>query len=69
MVVYAGVDYAEILACAEAEADVIVWDGGNNDLPFFWPDLHVVVVDPLRAGHEPHYHRARRTCAGPTSSS
>jgi predicted GTPase len=56
MVVYAGVDYAEILACAEAEADVIVWDGGNNDLPFFRPDMHVVVVDPLRAGHELHYH-------------
>jgi predicted GTPase len=56
MVVYAGVDYAEILAHAEAEADVIVWDGGNNDLPFFRPDLHVVVVDPLRAGHELHYH-------------
>jgi predicted GTPase len=56
MVVYAGVDYAEILERAEAEADVIVWDGGNNDLPFFRPDLHVVVVDPLRAGHELHFH-------------
>jgi predicted GTPase len=56
MVVYAGVDYAEVLAGAEEEADVIVWDGGNNDLPFFRPDLHVVVVDPLRAGHELHYH-------------
>jgi predicted GTPase len=56
MVVYAGVDYAEILASAEEEADVIVWDGGNNDLPFFRPELHVVVVDPLRAGHELHYH-------------
>jgi predicted GTPase len=56
MVVYAGVDYGEILERAEAEADVIVWDGGNNDLPFFRPDLHVVVVDPLRAGHELHYH-------------
>jgi predicted GTPase len=56
MVVYAGVDYAEILARAEAEADVLVWDGGNNDLPFFRPDLHVVVVDPLRAGQELHYH-------------
>jgi predicted GTPase len=56
MVVYAGVDYAEILARAEAEADVIVWDGGNNDLPFFRPDLHIVVVDPLRAGQELHYH-------------
>lgn len=56
MVVYAGVDYAEILAQAEAEADVIVWDGGNNDLPFFQPDLHIVVVDPLRAGDELAYH-------------
>jgi predicted GTPase len=55
-VVYAGVDYHEILSKAEAEADVIVWDGGNNDLPFFRPDLHVVVVDPLRPGHEEHYH-------------
>ncbi|MBI5864185.1 MAG: hypothetical protein HZB38_06735 [Planctomycetes bacterium] len=55
-VVYAGVDYAEILKAAQAEADVILWDGGNNDLPFFTPDLHIVVVDPLRAGHEEHYH-------------
>jgi predicted GTPase len=55
-VVYAGVDYHEILSKAEAEADVIVWDGGNNDLPFFRPDLHIVVVDPLRPGHEEHYH-------------
>jgi predicted GTPase len=56
MILYAGVDYGEILARAETEADVIVWDGGNNDLPFFRPDLHIVVVDPLRAGHELHYH-------------
>jgi predicted GTPase len=56
MVVYAGVDYAAVLSQAEAEADVILWDGGNNDLPFFRPDLHIVVVDPLRAGHELHYH-------------
>lgn len=55
-VVYAGVDYADILARAEAEADVLVWDGGNNDLPFFAPTVHVVVVDPLRAGHERLYH-------------
>jgi predicted GTPase len=55
-VVYAGVDYAEILAKAEPEADVIVWDGGNNDLPFFMPTVHIVVVDPLRAGHERRYH-------------
>ncbi len=56
MTVYAGVDYADVLERAEAEADVILWDGGNNDLPFFRPDLTVVVVDPLRAGHELHYH-------------
>jgi predicted GTPase len=55
-VVYAGVDYAQILAAAEQEADVILWDGGNNDLPFFAPDLHIVVADPLRAGDEEGYH-------------
>jgi predicted GTPase len=55
-IVYAGVDYAEILARAEEEADVIVWDGGNNDLPFFAPTLHLCLVDPHRAGHESRYH-------------
>jgi predicted GTPase len=55
-VVYAGIDYEEILSRAEREADVIVWDGGNNDLPFIRPDVHIVVVDPLRAGHERSYH-------------
>jgi predicted GTPase len=55
-VVYAGVDYARILASAQAEADVILWDGGNNDLPFYVPDVHVVVADPLRLGHETSYH-------------
>jgi predicted GTPase len=55
-VVYAGVDYERILRQAEAEADVIIWDGGNNDLPFYQPDLHVVVVDPHRAGHTAAYH-------------
>ncbi|RIL09226.1 GTPase [bacterium] len=55
-VVFAGVDYARILRAAEAEADVVVWDGGNNDLPFFRPDLHIVVLDPLRAGHERTYY-------------
>jgi predicted GTPase len=55
-VVYAGVDYADILARAQAECDVLVWDGGNNDLPFYVPDVHIVVVDPLRAGHERRYH-------------
>ena len=55
-VLYAGVDYAAILAEAEKEADVVLWDGGNNDFPFIWPDLFVVVADPLRAGHERRYH-------------
>jgi predicted GTPase len=50
------VDYEAILREAENEADVIVWDGGNNDLPFYKPDLHIVVVDPHRAGHETRYH-------------
>jgi predicted GTPase len=54
-VVYAGVDYAEILASAEREADVLLWDGGNNDLPFFRPDVDIVVVDPHRPGHELRY--------------
>ena len=56
MVMYAGVDYADILAAAEDEADVIVWDGGNNDLPFYVPDLMIVVADALRPGHELAYH-------------
>ena len=55
-VVYAGVDYEAILREAEREADVILWDGGNNDLPFYRPDLHIVVADPLRAGDERRYH-------------
>jgi predicted GTPase len=55
-VVYAGVDYERILRQAEDEADIILWDGGNNDLPFFVPDLHIVVVDALRPGHEKLYH-------------
>jgi predicted GTPase len=55
-VVYAGVDYERILRRAENEADVIIWDGGNNDLPFYAPDLHLVVVDPHRAGHAMRYH-------------
>ncbi len=56
LILYAGVDYAAILAEAAAEADVLIWDGGNNDLPFFRPDLHLVVADPLRPGHERRYH-------------
>ncbi len=55
-VIYAGVDYERILRSAEQEADVILWDGGNNDLPFYAPDLHIVVVDPLRPGDETRYH-------------
>ena len=58
-VVYAGVDYAAILAQAEKEADVVVWDGGNNDLPFYRPDVHITVVDPHRPGHELTYFPGR----------
>jgi predicted GTPase len=56
MVMYAGVDYEAVLRRAEQEADVIIWDGGNNDLPFYKPDLLIVVADPLRPGHELRYH-------------
>jgi predicted GTPase len=56
IIVYAGVDYEKILREAEKEADIIVWDGGNNDLPFYKPDLNIVVADPHRAGHEVMYH-------------
>jgi len=56
VIVYAGVDYGEILSQAEKEADVILWDGGNNDFPFYVSDLTIVVVDPHRPGHEIRYH-------------
>jgi predicted GTPase len=56
MVIYAGVDYERILREAEKEADIILWDGGNNDLPFYKPNLHIVVTDPYRPGHELKYH-------------
>ena len=56
IVVYAGVDYGKILKQAEEEADVIVWDGGNNDTPFYRPDIHIVLFDPHRAGHELLYY-------------
>jgi predicted GTPase len=56
IIVYAGVDYGAILAEAEKEADVILWDGGNNDFPFYKSDLEIVVADPFRAGHELLYH-------------
>jgi predicted GTPase len=55
-IVYAGVDYGKILEEAEKEADVIVFDGGNNDFPFYVPDIHIVIADPHRAGHEVMYH-------------
>jgi predicted GTPase len=55
-VIYAGVDYEAILQEAEKEADIIIWDGGNNDLPFYLSDFHIVVTDPHRAGHELRYH-------------
>jgi len=55
-VVYAGVDYERILRQAEQEAEILLWDGGNNDTPFFRPDLHIVVADPLRPGHELTYY-------------
>ena len=54
--VYAGIDYGKILRAAEKEADVIIWDGGNNDTPFFYPDIHIVLFDPHRAGHELLYY-------------
>jgi len=56
IIIYAGVDYKTILKRAEKEADVIIWDGGNNDMPFYVPDIHLVVVDPHRPGHELQYH-------------
>lgn len=56
IVVYCGVDYETIIRQAEKEADVILWDGGNNDFPFYHSDCEIVVVDPLRAGHEVMYH-------------
>ncbi|MEF8832052.1 MAG: cyclic 2,3-diphosphoglycerate synthase [Candidatus Thermoplasmatota archaeon] len=56
MVIYAGVDYGAILREAEEEGDILVWDGGNNDTPFYRPDLHFVVLDPHRVGHETEYH-------------
>ncbi len=56
IVVYAGIDYDRILKEAEKEADVIIWDGGNNDTPFYFPDVHIVLFDPHRAGHELLYY-------------
>jgi predicted GTPase len=59
LTVFAGVDYAAILTAAESEGDVILWDGGNNDLPFYRPDVHLTVVDPHRPGHERTYFPGR----------
>ena len=56
IIVYAGVDYEVILKEAEKEADIILWDGGNNDFPFYHTDMHIVLADPLRAGHELQFH-------------
>ena len=56
VIVYAGVDYEKILRAAEQEVDIILWDGGNNDFPFYVPDLQIVVADPHRPGHEAAYH-------------
>jgi predicted GTPase len=56
VVVYAGIDYAEILKQAEGEGDIIIWDGGNNDTPFYKPDIHIVLFDPHRAGDERRYY-------------
>lgn len=56
LLMWAGVDYGEILRAAEAESDVIIWDGGNNDFPFYKPDWFITVLDPLRPGHELEYH-------------
>jgi predicted GTPase len=58
VVVYSGIDYARILRQAEEEADVVIWDGGNNDTPFFIPDIHIVLFDPHRPGHELLYYPA-----------
>ncbi len=55
-IIYAGVDYGDILEQAQSECDVLLWDGGNNDLPFYRPDVLVTIVDPLRVGHERRYH-------------
>jgi predicted GTPase len=55
-IVYAGIDYGEIISRAQKEADIVLWDGGNNDLPFYTPDVHITVADALRVGHETTYH-------------
>jgi predicted GTPase len=63
-VIYAGVDYGAILEQAQAECDVLLWDGGNNDMPFYTPDVWITLVDPLRAGHELTYHPGETNLRG-----
>jgi predicted GTPase len=63
-VIYAGVDYGAILEQAQAECDVLLWDGGNNDMPFYVPDVWIALVDPLRAGHELTYHPGETNLRG-----
>jgi predicted GTPase len=63
-VIYAGVDYGAILERAQAECDVLLWDGGNNDIPFYTPDVWIALVDPLRAGHELTYHPGETNLRG-----
>lgn len=63
-VIYAGVDYGAILEQAQAECDVLLWDGGNNDIPFYRPDVWIALVDPLRAGHEVTYHPGETNLRG-----
>jgi predicted GTPase len=63
-VIYAGVDYGAILEQAQAECDVLLWDGGNNDIPFYTPDVWIALVDPLRAGHELTYHPGETNLRG-----
>ena len=63
-IVYAGVDYGKILEQAQAECDVLIWDGGNNDTPFYRPDLWITVADPLRPGHELRYHPGETNLRG-----
>ena len=63
-IIYAGVDYGAILEQAQAECDVLLWDGGNNDLPFYTPDVWIALVDPLRAGHELTYHPGETNLRG-----
>ncbi len=63
-VIYAGVDYGAILEQAQAECDVLLWDGGNNDMPFYTPDVWITLVDPLRVGHELTYHPGETNLRG-----